>query len=384
MDESKAWSKEEICTHLGDDYDRYLGAIVPPIFQNTLFTRKNMDHGYTYTRVANPTTEIAEKKIAALEGAEQARCFSSGMAAITAALMSVMEKDCHIICPLNVYPPTKSFLDTYMKKFGVETTFVSGESTDELEAAIRPNTKAIYLETPLSNVFTLQDLRAIAAIAKAKGIITIVDNTCATPLFQNPIAYGIDIVVHSATKYMGGHSDILAGVMVGSSERMEQVTHRERGMFGATMDPHQSWLLIRGLRTLPLRMRQHQESGLRLAEFLEAHPLVERVLYPGLPSHPQYELGRSQMSGYSGLISFVPRGNQEQIIAFIKGLELFEEGPSWGGFESLINSPGLWIDEETSKQTGMPQRLIRISIGLEHPDSLMNDLDRSLAGMKRN
>ncbi|MBM7565285.1 trans-sulfuration enzyme family protein [Paenibacillus sacheonensis] len=383
MDVHGSRSKEEICMHLGDDYDRYLGAIVPPIFQNSLFTRKTQDHGYSYTRASNPTIEIAERKIAALEEAEDARCFSSGMAAITAALMSVMEKDCHIVCPSNVYPPTKAFLESYMAKFGVETTFVSGESLAEFERALRPNTKAIYLETPLSNVFTLQDLRAIAALAKSRGITTIADNSWATPLYQNPIGCGIDIVVHSASKYMGGHSDIIAGVMVGTKARMEPVTHRERGMFGASMDPHQAWLLIRGLRTLPVRMRQHQESALRIAAFLEAHPLVDRVLYPGLPSHPQYELGRSQMSGYSGLIGFVPKGSREAIASFMKSLRLFQEGPSWGGFESLVNSPGLWLDEEASRRTGIPQGLLRVSIGLEHADSLIEDIDAALAGMKR-
>lgn len=375
-------SKQDICLHLGDDYDRHLGAIVPPIFQNTLFTRKTADHGYTYTRIANPTIEIAERKIAALEEAEEARCFASGMAAIAAALMSVMEKDCHIVCPLNVYPPVKGFLGDYMRRFGVETTFVAGTDVGEIEAALRPNTRAIYLETPLSNVFTLQDLRAIAALARARGVTTIADNTWATPLYQNPIACGIDIVVHSATKYMGGHSDILAGVMVGSRERMERVTHGERGLFGAAMDPHQAWLLIRGLRTLPLRMRQHQESAGRIAAWLEAHPLVEQVCWPGLPSHPQHALARSQMSGYSGLLSFVPRGTREQIAGFVKRLALFEEGPSWGGFESLVNTPGLWIDEETSRRTGMPQRLVRISVGLEDTDALLDDLDRALTGMK--
>lgn len=379
MDDNRsAYTKEEICTHYGDDYDRYLGAIVPPIFQNSLFTRKTINHGYTYTRMSNPTTEIAEKKIAALEEGEDARCFSSGMAAITAALMSVLEKDSHIICPRNVYPPTKGFLETYMTKFGIETTFVSGESTDEIEAALRPHTKAIYLETPLSNVFTLQDLKAIAAIAKARGIVTIVDNTWATPLYQNPIACGIDIVVHSATKYMGGHSDILAGVMIGRETLMEEITHRERGMFGAVMDPHQAWLLIRGLRTLPVRMRQHQENAGKVAAFLAGHPMVERVLYPGLASHPQHELAKSQMSGTSGLFSFVPRGDREQITGFMKRLRLFEEGPSWGGFESLINSPGLWLSEAASRESGIPQGLVRISIGLENADSLMEDLDASL------
>ncbi|MBO7746414.1 aminotransferase class I/II-fold pyridoxal phosphate-dependent enzyme [Paenibacillus sp. MWE-103] len=388
MDETRkpaerAMSKEEICTHLGDEYDRHLGAIVPPIFQNTLFTRKTTDHGYSYTRAANPTIELAEKKIAALEGAEEARCFSSGMAAITAALMTVMEKDCHIVCPRNVYPPTKAFLDDYMAKFGVDTTFVSGDSADEFERALRPNTKAIYLETPLSNVFALQDLRAVSALARSRGIVTIADNSWATPMYQNPIAHGVDLVVHSASKYLGGHSDIIAGVMVGSRERLEPVTHRERGLFGASMDPHQAWLLIRGLRTLPVRMRQHQESALRIAAFLEAHPLVERVLYPGLPSHPQYELGRSQMSGYSGLLGFVPKGSREAIAGLMKALRLFEEGPSWGGFESLVNSPGLWLDEEASRRSGIPQGLLRVSIGLEHADALIEDLDAALHGMKR-
>ncbi|GGD56978.1 trans-sulfuration enzyme family protein [Paenibacillus nasutitermitis] len=371
-------TKEDICMHVGDEYDRYMGAIVPPIFQNSLFTRKTKDHGYTYTRVSNPTTEIAEKKIAALEEGEEARCFSSGMAAITAALMSVLEKDGHVVCPRNVYPPTKGFLDTYMVKFGIRTTFVSGESTEEIEAALLPDTKVIYLETPLSNVFTLQDLQAIADIARAKGIVTIVDNTWATPLYQNPIAFGIDMVVHSATKYMGGHSDILAGVIIGRKSLMDEITHRERGMFGAVMDPHQAWLLIRGLRTLPVRMKQHQENARKVAAFLEGHSMVERVLYPGLPSHPQYDLACRQMMGCSGLFSFVPKGDRQQIVGFMKRLRLFEEGPSWGGFESLINSPGLWLSEEASAQTGVPQGLVRISVGLEHADSLMEDLETSL------
>lgn len=363
--------------HEGDEYDRYMGAIVPPIFQNSLFTRKTVDHGYAYTRVSNPTIEIAERKIAELEGGEAARCFSSGMAAITAALLYGLEKDSHVICPRNVYAPTRSWLETYMAKFGVEATFVSGEDAASFERAIRPNTKVIYLESPLSNVFTLQDLKAIASMAKAQGILTIIDNTWATPLYQNPLEFGIDLVVHSASKYMGGHSDIVAGAIIGSQAIMEAMTHNERGLFGAVMDPHQAWLLIRGMRTLPVRMRQHQESAMKIAAYLESHPKVKQVFYPGLPSHPQYELGQRQMSGYSGLMSFVPRGSREQIRQFMKSLRLFEEGPSWGGFESLINSPGLWIDEETSRQSGIPLGLIRISVGLEHVDSLLEDFEQA-------
>lgn len=213
---------------------------------------------------------------------------------------------------------------------------------------------------------------------RARGITTVIDNTWATPLLQNPLLLGVDIVVHSASKYLGGHSDILGGVVVGGRERLARISREERGLFGAVMDPHQAWLLIRGLRTLPVRMRQHEESALRIAAFLEAHPCVERVLYPGLRSDPQYELGQSQMSGYSGLMSFVPRCDTDQVLGLVKGLRLFEEGPSWGGFESLINSPGLWLDEETSVRHGIPRGLLRISIGLENADSLMEDLDQAL------
>jgi cystathionine beta-lyase/cystathionine gamma-synthase len=383
MDKDDIKSKEDLLAHLGDDYDRYLGAIVPPIFQNSLFTRKTINHGYTYTRVANPTTEIAEMKIAALEGGEEARCFSSGMAAISAALSYYLEKDSHVICPRATYVPAKAFLETYMKKFGCEVTLVSGESIEEFEQAIRPNTKVIYLESPLSNIFSLQDLKAISTLAKSYGIATIIDNTWATPLYQNPLAYGIDLVVHSASKYLGGHSDILGGVIIGSKQILESITNNERSLFGAVMDPHQSWLLIRSLRTLSVRMRQHQENGRKVAAFLEGHAQVLAVYYPGLPSHPQYELGCRQMSGYSGLMSFVPKGDKQQIMKMMKSLRYFEEGPSWGGFESLINSPGLWVNEETSLVSGIPIGLMRISVGLESADSIIEDLDRALIGMTR-
>lgn len=378
----ETWSKEDICAHLGDDYDRFLGAIVPPIFQNSLFTRKTVNHGYTYTRVTNPTTEIAETKIAALEEGEEAKCFASGMAAITSTLMSVLEQGSHVLCPRSVYTPTRAFLENYMPRFGVEATFVESESVEAFERAIRPNTKVILLESPVSNLFTLQDLAQLAGLARAHNLTTIIDNTWATPMYQNPIRLGIDLVVHSASKYMGGHSDIVGGVVVGRKETLTEIMHRERGMFGAIMDPHQSWLLLRGLRTLPLRMRQHQESGMKVAKFLEEHPAVERVFYPGLQSHPQFELGRKQMSGYSGLMSFVPKGSAEQIRAFIKQLSFFEEGPSWGGFESLINSPGVGISEEASNLTGIPSGLVRISVGLEKAETLIDDLDRGLFAMK--
>ncbi|WP_274363104.1 trans-sulfuration enzyme family protein [Paenibacillus thermotolerans] len=371
-------TKEDICTHLGDEYDRFLGAIVPPIFQNSLFTRKTAYSGYDYTRISNPTTEIAEEKLAALEGGEAAICLASGMAAISSAIMHTIAKDAHVICPIHAYPPAKAFLSDYLRRFGVETTFVTGTSVDEFAEAIRPNTKLIYLESPASLVFSLQDIGSLTQLAKLHGIRTIIDNTWATPLFQNPLSLGVDLVVHSSSKYLGGHSDIIGGVIVGNREMITQMTYSERALFGGIMDPHASWLLLRGLRTLPVRMKQHQAAGLDVAEFLEHHPKVEQVFHPGLPSHPQYELAKRQLSGYSGLFSFIPKGTAQGIRSMVKALRYFEEGPSWGGFESLITTPGVGITSEQSVMTGIPQGLVRLSIGLEHTDSLIEDLEEAL------
>ena len=369
---------EDICAHLGDDYDRFLGSISPPIFQTSLFTRKRGSQGYSYSRTRNPTVELAEQKIAALEGGEAARCFASGMAAITAALMHHLEAGAHVIAPRAVYAPTRAFLESYMSRFGVTLSLVDGSSVAEIEEAIRPSTRIIYLESPVSNIFSLQDLKAISDVARPRGIATIVDNTWATPIFQRPLTLGIDVVVHSASKYLGGHSDIVAGVAVGTAERMEQLNTSERGLFGASMDPHQAWLLVRSLRTLPLRMSRHRDTALQVATFLEGHPRIRRVFYPGLESHPQRELANRQMTGFSGVLSFVPDADPKAVRRFIESLGFFEEGPSWGGHESLINTPGVGIDEKTAADRGLVPRLVRISLGLEHPDSLIDDLDSAL------
>lgn len=367
-------TQEEICTHYGEDYNRYMGAIVPPIFQSSLY---NNEHGYVYTRHNNPTTEIVEKKIAALEKGEAAKCFSTGMAALSAAISYCMKKDSHAVIVKNVYGGARMFLTDYLAKYGVETTFVVGEHVEEFEQAIRPNTTLIYLESPSSMVYRMQDLRAVAVLAKSRGITTVIDNTWSTPLFQNPLTYGIDIVLHSASKYLGGHTDITGGVIVSNETTMQSIATRERNYFGAVMDPHQSWLLLRGIRTLPLRMKQHQQSGLKVAQFLEQHPSVEHVFYPGLPSHPQYELGRRQLSGTNGLVSFVTKGSADQVRQFAKSLSYFVNTSSWGGFESLISTPG--INEQTCIEHYIPRGLIRLSVGLEHVDTLIDDLDEKLA-----
>lgn len=381
--ESSKWIKEDICAHLGDEYERYLGAIVPPIFQNSLFTRKTKSHGYTYTRVSNPTLEVAERKLAALEEGESALTFSSGMAAITAGIMHFVRTGDHILSLKSVYTPARVFMEMYLRKFGVESTFVSGERVEQFEQAIQPNTKLIYLESPVSNVFTMQDLQTIADLARSRGIATMVDNTWATPLYQNPLRFGIDVVVHSASKYLGGHSDLIGGVLIASKDITESLMHQERSLYGAVMDPHQAWLLTRGLRTLPVRMARHSENAKRVAAFLSSHPMVERVFYPGIPEHPQYALGQKLMSGYSGLLSFIPKGAVQPITQMPKSMEVFEVGPSWGGFESLMNFPGAGIDSATSERTGIPQGLIRISVGLENVETIMEDLDRGLHSIIR-
>lgn len=379
--------KEDICTHLGEDYSKYMGAIVPPIYQTSLFVQptevNNIDEQeYVYTRINNPTTEIAEKKLAALEEGEEAKCFSSGMAAISSAIMFYIEKDCHVICVQNVYGPTRDFLENYLQKFGVETTFVSGEDIEEVEKAIRKNTKLIYLESPSTFVYSMQDLEQVSKLAKAYGIATVIDNTYSTPLFQNPLKYGIDMVIHTASKYLGGHSDIVAGVIVGKKETLSQMIEKERALFGGNMDPHQAWLLIRGIRTLPVRIKQHQESAKKVADFLESHSKIQRVLYPGLKSHPQYELGKKQMTGYTGLMSFIPKGNPDEIIKFVKNLRYFQLGCSWGGFESLVASISVGRSDEENKKNHLPNNLVRIHVGLENVETLLEDLDRGLSFIK--
>ena len=377
-------TKEDICTHVGDEYAEYMGAIVPPIFQNSLFVRPTADngvnnHGHLYTRDSNPTIEIAERKIAALEEAEAAACFPSGMGAISAAILHFVKKDAHVILVQTAYGPTRRFVTEYLvKKFGITYTLVHGSDVSEIEAAITPQTTLIYLESPSSFVFHLQDLKAVAAIAKAHGIGTVIDNSYATPLFQNPLTYGIDIVCHTASKYLGGHSDIVAGALAASKEIVEEIASNERELIGACMDPHQAWLLIRGMRTLPVRMKQHQENALAVANFLENHPKVKKVYYPLLDSHPERELAKEYLSGGCGLLSFVPNGSVEDVMKLINACRLFQYGCSWGGFESLIIDAGVGLSEEESREFGVPQNLIRIHVGLENASSLIADLEQAL------
>ena len=372
---------EDICAHVGDEYGKYLGAIVPPVFQNSLFVRptaaNNFERsGYVYTRVSNPTTEVAERKIAALEGGDGALCFSSGMGAISAAIMHFVRASSHIVLVDTAYGCTSGLIKEYLgPRYNVEYTLVRGDDIDEIRAAIRPNTRLIYLESPSSLVFRMQDLDAVTELAHERGIGTVIDNTYATPLYQQPLKHGVDIVCHTASKYLGGHSDIIAGAVVARRDIIESIQNYERSWFGAVMDPHQASLLTRGLRTLCLRVPQHSANAEKVAAFLEDSPKIKQVFYPGSRTYAQNELFHKYMKRATGLLSFVPAGTPQQIGQFAGRLRFFQNGCSWGGFESLCVPQG---SSDSLRAAGIPDNIVRVHIGLENPDTLIADLEQAM------
>ena len=370
---------EDICAHLGDDYDAWQGAVNPPIYQTTLFCEVPHPSGFGYTRISNPTTEVAERKIAALEGADGALCFGAGMGAITASIMHFVRMNCHIIMVTTSYPDTKRFAMDYLKrKFGVETTLVPGNSVDEIAAAIRDNTTLIYLESPSTSVFKMQDLEAIAQLARPRGIGTVIDNSYATPLYQQPLKWGIDISLHTISKYLCGHSNVVGGVVCAREEILREMQNDERTLYASILSPMDSYLLTMGLRTLPERMQRHSENGRKVAAFLENHPKVDEVFYPGSATYKQKALFEKYMTGTTSLISFVPRGTPDGIRKMIKDVDVFLRGPSWGGYESLISSKSVGMSPEQCKAEDLIPNIVRIHIGLEHVDTIINALDEAL------
>lgn len=385
---------ETALSHHGENRGVYAGAVVPPIFQNSLFTYESWDdisaafddraNSFIYSRGNNPTVKIAQEKIAKLAGGERALLFGSGMAAISAAVLHCVEKEGHVIAIKNIYGPANNLLFTYLKrKMNISVTFVTGKKVKEFEQAIQSNTNLIYLESPSSGIFSLQDLRGVAKLAKSKGVKTIIDNSWATPFFQKPLSMGIDLEVHSCSKYIGGHSDVVAGVVIGKSELLNNIFRQEYEWIGGRISPMDAWLITRSLRTLPIRMKAHEANALEIATFLENHPAVEKVNYPGLPSFDQYELGQQQMTGYTGLLSFrLKTTNLAQVKIFFNGLNIFKIGVSWGGHESLIYALAIsYIKEMTPEQfagTGLAYGDMRISVGLEHVDDLIEDLGQAL------
>lgn len=352
--------------------ERHLGAVTMPIYQNSLFSyaKCNEPGPFKYSRMGNPTVQELEKRLAVIEHGEQAQCFASGMAAISAAILSTVQAGDHIICVDQVYFGTREFLDMFLTRFGVQITYVDGTSLDKIQQALRDNTVLLYLESPTSYYFQLQDLKACVELAKSRGITTIIDNTWASPCYQNPLQLGIDLVAHSLTKYVGGHSDVLGGAVIGAAERIERLSRVDHQLLGGIMSPHTASLMLRGLRTLPLRMERLNQSAHKVAAFLHTQPNILKVNFPGLPSHPQHELAAAQMSGCGSLMSIELKCSLEQARAWVDQLMYFRIGLSFGGYESLA----LVVGETAQSTAADPVTLIRLNIGLEEPEDLIEDL----------
>ena len=377
-----------ILTHLGEDRAHGYDAVVPPIVQSGNFTyptvaamratvQQEMDKPL-YTRGFNPTVGIVRQKIAALEHAEDALVFSSGSAAIAAAVMSFVKAGDQIVCVHKPYSWTKKLLVELLSRFGVEHTFVDGTDAENYRRAIKPNTTFFILESPNSLTFELQDIPAVVAIAKEHGIITLCDNSFNSPLFQNPIDMGVDMVAHSATKYLNGHSDVVAGALAGSHAHMRQVMSKEFMTLGAVPSPHDAWLLMRGLRTLELRVNRSADNAEKVAQFLAGHPKVKRVHWPGLKDHPQHELAKRQMKRVAGLMSIeLDAPDEAAVERFCDNLKTFLIAVSWGGYESL-QWPVCALKGPSGYYTELPFTMVRLYIGLEDPQLLIADLRQAL------
>ena len=383
-----------ILNHLGEDREDYFNAVSPPIIQSSNFNFKDiatmraaLPNEFTrpfYTRGANPTVTMLRKKLAALEGAEDALVFGSGVAAISAAVLSCVKAGDHIICVHNPYSWTTALLNEFLARFGVTHTMVDGTEVSNFEKAITPETKVIFLESPNTMTFELQDLEAVSALAKKHNITTIIDNSYSTPLHQNPISWGVDIVVHSASKYINGHSDIVAGVLCTTSERVKKIYFSEFLTLGGIISPHDAWLMLRGLRTLQIRMKHISESTEKVVGFLENHPLVEKVLDPFSTKNPQQLLAKKQMKKCGGLFSILLKADKiEQAETFANTLERFLIACSWGGHESLIYPICALYGTGHNNKSHLPWNLVRIYIGLEEPEVLIEDLNNALDAMRK-
>lgn len=390
--------EKTMLVHYGEDRSKYMGAVVPPIFQNSLFTFESYEEieqafgcpglADIYTRGSNPSVRMVEEKIAKLCGGESAKMFASGMGAISSAILHCVKAGEHIITIHNVYGPTNDFIKHYLReKCNIDSTFVEGKEVCDFINAIQPNTTLIYLESPATVVFSLQDIQAIASLAKKHNIKTVIDNTWATPIFQKPLSLGVDLEVHSCSKYLGGHSDIVAGIIVGKKQEIAKINDSEAALLGAKMAPFEAWLIMRSLRTLPLRMREHQENTKKVVDFLAEHEFVTHIYHPALPSFDQRELYEKQMTGFSGLFSFeVKADNVEKIKAFVNTLKYFKIGVSWGGHESLVTIPAMGslreLEAEQFAAMNISLGTIRLSIGLEDADDLIEDLAAALEQLR--
>lgn len=379
-----------LLTHYAEEREDYKNAVIPPIFQSTNFSYKTVEEfrevfrdeyaNPLYTRGYNPTVAILRKKLAALEGAEDAMVFSSGSAACSAAVLANVKAGDHIVCVDKPYSWTNKLMENFLPRYGVDCSFVDGTDINNIKKAIRSNTKVLYLESPNSLTFELQDLKACVALAKEYDLITICDNSYSSPINQNPIKMGVDIVAHSGTKYINGHSDVVCGVLCGTEEMMRKIFSFEYMGLGTNISPNDAWLVLRGLRTLPLRIQRSQETTIKVVDFLEKHPKVDYVRYPWSKSHPQHELAKKQMKGAGGLFSVNFKAKSiEDMEHFCAALaDTFLMAVSWGGYESLQVPTAAFYNIDPDNQPPLPYSFVRFYVGLEEPDFLIDALKKAL------
>ena len=378
--------------HGGERQQRTSDALTVPIYQTSTYVFRDtqelidfkegrLDKG-EYGRYGNPTIQAAERKIAALEHADDALLWASGMCAITSTLLTILRPGQHMIMTADCYRRTRQFCDSVLRRLGIDVAVVPAAQPQAIESALQPTTRLVLSEAPTNPYLYVLDLEELAAIAQRHRLRTLIDSTFATPFNQNPLDFGIDLVMHSATKYLGGHNDLLAGVIVGKAPVIAALREAQ-GVLGGITDPNVAYLLIRGLKTFALRMQQHNANGMALANFLERHPRVRRVYYPGLPSHPCHAVAKCQMRGFGGVVSFEIDGSLEQTSAFIDALRLPYIAPSLGGVESLVEQPALMsyyeLAADERRELGIADSLVRYAAGIEDTDDLIADADQALA-----
>jgi cystathionine beta-lyase/cystathionine gamma-synthase len=370
------------------DLNRKNGPLSTPIYQTSTFEVTDNDEqlrttgsDHFYTRYGNPTNTVAEKTVAALEGVDAALTFSSGMGAITTTLMALLKGGDHVVAQRDIYGGVNKFLSQWLPKMGIETTFVDTTEYEQHARAIRPNTKLLYLESPTNPTLRVVDFKKVAELAKQNKLISMIDSTFGTPINQRPAEFGIDLIMHSGTKYLGGHSDLICGGVAGRQELIDKIWET-RTTLGNCMDPHASWALVRGMKTLAVRVVRQNENAQRVAVFLSEHAKVRRVHYPFLKSHPQYALAREQMKGGGGMVSFEVEGSGEDARRLSEAMRLFTLAPSLGGVESLVSIPvltsHLTVPPEERRRIGITEQMIRLSVGIENADDLVADLEHAL------
>ncbi len=377
---------ETLAIHDGQAPDPQTGSVTVPVYQTSTFGRESLDHRseFFYSRIGNPTRKALEATLALLENGTYGLAFASGVAATMAALQVLKPGD-HIVAGNDIYGGSYRIFEQLLRPWGVTTSYTKSEATESYAECITPATKLIWIETPSNPLLQLSDIRALASLAKGRGILLAVDNTFATPYFQRPLELGADIVVHSTTKYLGGHSDVIGGAVVTSDPELHTTIKNYQGAAGAIPGPWDCWLILRGLKTLKIRMKEHEASALHLATLLEQHPTVEQLFYPGLISHPQHQLAKEQMSGFGGMVTFALKGGLPAVEQLFAKIKLFVLADSLGGIESLISSPAkmtLWaLSQAERDRRKCSDNLVRLSIGLENAEDLEADLLNALEGL---